>query len=138
MFDMSQAKQFIIVDDEDTSLLYCSLVIKKNFNDKEVIKFKDPCKAVEYFTNSFSADSCQTVVLLDINMPELSGWQVLDKLQMLSKDIKEKLSVLMVSSSIDTRDKTKASQYSLVRGYIEKPLTFAKLKDMMASGKVQL
>lgn len=69
-------------------------------------------------------------------MPGLSGWNVLDKLEILSKDIKERLAIIMVSSSIDDKDKIRASEYSIVRGYIEKPLTIGKLKEIMDLEKV--
>ncbi len=128
---MLQEKQFVIIDDDQTTLFYTSAVIKNFFYYSEVISFKDPCKAVEYFANTFSAQPAETVVLLDINMPGLSGWDVLDILQMHSEDIKEKLTVIIVSSSIDTRDKIKANDYTLVIGYIEKPLSIKKLKDLM-------
>lgn len=120
------------MDDEQTNLLYSSLIIKKNFKDKQIISFKDPFKAVEYFEHAFSSDPSVSVVLLDINMPGLSGWYVLDRLQMMPKEIKEKLAVLMVSSSINWADKIRSSEYSLVNGYIEKPLTIGKLKDAVA------
>lgn len=64
-------------------------------------------------------------------MPGLSGWNVLDKLSMLSKDIKEKISIVMVSSSIDPKDKIKANECSLVIGYLEKPLSIKNLKDLV-------
>ena len=130
-FEMLQDKQFIVVDDDEPTLFYSSAVIKKFFYFNQFTGFKDPHKAVEYFENTFSQDPSETLVLLDISMHELSGWDVLDKLQVLPKDLQEKLSIIMVSSSIDPADKIKANDYALVIGYIEKPLSIKKLKDLM-------
>lgn len=140
--DTLQGKLFIIIDDEDTTLFYSSAIIKRffyqNFYYNQVISFKDSYKAVEYFEKVFSADPCGLVILLDINMPSLSGWNVLNRLQEMSKDIKEKLSIIVVSSSIDPKDKIKANEYSLIIGYIEKPLKIKKLKDLLELRKVQV
>ncbi|WP_018615504.1 response regulator [Segetibacter koreensis] len=130
-FEMLQDKQFIVVDDDEPTLFYSSAVIKKFFYFNQFTGFKDPRKAVEYFENTFRKDPSETLVLLDISMHELSGWDVLDKLQLLPKDLQEKLSIIMVSSSIDPADKIKANDYTLVIGYIEKPLSIKKLKDLM-------
>jgi response regulator RpfG family c-di-GMP phosphodiesterase len=130
-YEMLEHKQFIIIDDDATTLFYTSAVIKKFFFYNQVISFKDPSKAVGYFENVFIAEPCESVVLLDINMPELSGWDVLDRLQMLPHIVKEKLLTLIVSSSIDPQDKIKGNEYSLVSAYIEKPFSIKKLKDVM-------
>jgi response regulator RpfG family c-di-GMP phosphodiesterase len=126
-----QEKQFVIIDDDQNTLYYSSAVIKKFFLYNDVLSFKDPSKAVEYFYDTFSSDPHETLVLLDIHMPGLSGWNVLDKLALLSKHVKEKLSIIIVSSSIDINDKIKANENSLVIGYIEKPLSIKKLKDLL-------
>lgn len=133
--EILEEKQFIIIDDDETTLFYTNAVIKKFFYYKDVISFKNPGKAIEFFETTFSRNPSPMVVLLDINMPEFSGWDVLDRLQVLPIDIKEKLSVIMVSSSIDTRDKIKATEYALVIGYIEKPLSIKKLKDLIELGQ---
>lgn len=133
--DTLEGKLFIIVDDDETTLFYSSAIIKRffyqNFYYNQVISFKDPDKAVEYFEKVFSADPCGLVILLDINMPSLSGWDVLDRLQEMPKDIKDNISIIVVSSSIDPQDKIKADNYSMVIGYIQKPLSIKKLKDLL-------
>lgn len=126
-----QQKQFIIIDDDETTLFYSSVVLKKFFYYSEVISFKSPSKAVEYFYGTFTANPRETVVLLDINMPGLSGWDVLDKLKMLPQEIKQKLSIIIVSSFTLAQEKLTADDSELVIGYIEKPFSIKKLKDLM-------
>src|SRR5687768_825867 len=60
------------------------------------------------------------LVLLDINMPEMNGWGFLDAIQTLN--IPTPISVVIVTSSIDHRDRNKASEYAQVIKYVEKPL----------------
>lgn len=58
------------------------------------------------------------LILLDINMPGMNGWDFLDEI------IKERinLKVFMLSSSIDPKDFERAKGYSMVKDYIAKPL----------------
>ena len=126
-----QGKNFIIIDDDPCTLFYNNVVIKKFFYYSDVISFKSPSTAIDYFYNDFKSCPSETIVLLDINMPELSGWDVLDKLKMLPRVAREKLSIIILSSSIDPDEKSKANNNSSVIGYIEKPFSVRKLKDLM-------
>ncbi|NQX93287.1 MAG: response regulator, partial [Flavobacteriales bacterium] len=60
-------------------------------------------------------------VFLDLNMPEISGWEVLEKYK---AQLSNPLSVVIIcSSSVDTRDHERAHQLSdLVAGFISKPI----------------
>jgi CheY-like chemotaxis protein len=61
------------------------------------------------------------VLLMDINMPVMDGWQFLDSLGKLENP--PLVHVVIVTSSIDTIDKRKATKYPQVIGFFEKPLT---------------
>ena len=80
----------------------------------------NPQLAVDYIKDNYPlAEGVKTILLLDINMPVLNGWNVLDKL----KDMKlGNFVTYMLTSSIDLKDKEKAENNLLVSGFIEKPL----------------
>ncbi|MCH2200229.1 MAG: response regulator [Flavobacteriales bacterium] len=65
--------------------------------------------------------------LLDINMPELDGWEFLFFLEQLGV----KSDVMILSSSIHWDDIEKAKSYDNVKCYIEKPLTEEKIKKYL-------
>ncbi|PWJ39993.1 response regulator [Sediminitomix flava] len=60
------------------------------------------------------------MILLDINMPEMDGWEFLESL--LSEEDKN-IEVHMLSSSLDNRDRVKAFSFKCVKGFICKPLS---------------
>lgn len=64
------------------------------------------------------------LVLLDINMPEMNGWEFLDIVS--QSDMREKLVVFMLSSSVAEEDVRKSERYDLVEGYLIKPLSQEK------------
>ena len=71
-------------------------------------------------------DACPDVIFLDIKMPGLDGFDILDKLKILkpSKNVK----VVMLTSSLRPEDKLRAFGYKLVVDYLEKPLTVEKVQ----------
>lgn len=76
-----------------------------------------------------SADeSTPSLILLEINMPVMSGWEFLDAIQ--DKPFAKHMKVAMVTSSVDASDKLKAKTYDQVIGFLEKPITVDMLNDL--------
>ena len=66
------------------------------------------------------------VLFLDLNMPEMTGWDFLDKFN----PNHEEAQIYILSSSVDERDISKASQYSIVKDYLSKPLIKKYIKNI--------
>jgi two-component system chemotaxis response regulator CheY len=120
---MQRPLRFILIDDEVCSNKISEAFIKRMYPDAEIVDFLSPLQALLYINSEYTIHPVPTAILLDINMPELNGWQVLEKLQEVPLPVKESLTVFMLSSSIDPKDKQKAQEYPLIKGYIEKPLS---------------
>ncbi|MFD2200767.1 PAS domain S-box protein [Shivajiella indica] len=60
------------------------------------------------------------IVLLDINMPEMNGWEFLDELSKI--DLLSHIEVIMLTSSVDQSDRIRAQQNPFVVDYLTKPL----------------
>ena len=58
-------------------------------------------------------------MLLDLNMPGMNGWEFLEAVKPLDRPPER---VFILTSSLDERDKTMATNYPSVKGYITKPL----------------
>jgi two-component SAPR family response regulator len=117
-------KKIIVVDDDSVNNLICRKVIKNVFPEAVVLTFTNPETALTYI-KSIYFDSCgkATILLLDINMPILSGWDFLEEFENFDTSIKRQLKIYMLSSSTDREDKNRADKDRNVYGYIEKPLT---------------
>ena len=70
------------------------------------------------------------VILLDINMPVLNGWEFLEELIPQLDKFPNDLPVFMLSSTIDQADFDKAKTYSIVKGFYSKPLTKENLSEI--------
>jgi CheY-like chemotaxis protein len=73
------------------------------------------------------------ILLLDINMPGITGWEFLDQLSALGL----KANVYMYSSSIDPDDVKEARNYPMVKDFISKPLDARTIRQVLAIGGEQ-
>lgn len=95
----------------------------------ETKAFIDPTQALTHLqdpTNNYD------LVILDINMPRLNGWEFLEKYQKLEK----RFPIIMLTSSIDANDKKKAKGYQILSGYHVKPLNKTDLLDILKNNKI--
>lgn len=114
--------EVIIVDDDQIVVF----IQKKMMSNHEIalnpISFHEAVTALDYIIEQQQLkQQKEFLILLDINMPKMNGWDFLDCLE--SHDQKANYHVIMVTSSIDSKDKEKAKKYSTVRYFIEKPIS---------------
>ncbi len=129
-------KRIIILDDDSLHNTLAILYIKKTFPNinVDIVGFTDPVVGLNYIQTEYTVHPVETILFLDINMPELSGWQVLEKLNVMPYIVKW-FSIYILSSSVDTRDITRADQNQLVKSYLEKPLA-NHLKEIFSLGSL--
>lgn len=70
---------------------------------------------------------CPDILLLDINMPGITGWEFLDELKKLGRFV----NVYMYSSSIDPEDVKRARAYPMVREFLSKPLDMKTIHHLL-------
>ncbi len=115
---------FILIDDDVLNNMVCRKVIRNMVPQAQIQAFTDPEKGVEHMQLSvMSPTGGNTVLFLDINMPSLTGWDVLEKFHAFEKAFDKRVKVYMLSSSINPVDKERAARNKLVTGYISKPLS---------------
>ncbi len=120
---MDIPKRIILIDDDSINNMFCRYVIKEALDCKaEVEMFASPQKAVDYINSEYLVNPVPTVIFLDINMPVLSGWDVLDELERSKVEINDFFKIYILSSSVDPVDKERADNSPLVSGFLEKPL----------------
>lgn len=104
----------VLIDDDPISTFVTEKLILKNV--------KEPCKFYKYQSAKTALDEINTIrpnyLFLDLNMPEMNGWDFLDQFHPENDDAQ----IYILSSSVDQRDITKASQYQVVKDYLSKPL----------------
>ena len=62
------------------------------------------------------------IILLDLNMPIMDGWEFLEIFQIRFPEFAEKAKIFILSSSINPSDKERAKSEKLISGFLSKPL----------------
>ncbi|MES2810828.1 MAG: response regulator [Bacteroidota bacterium] len=122
-----EIKKTYIIDDDPIFVYVLKKLLQKHENFGKVVDFKDGNEALELIFAKDAELPC--VILLDINMPLIDGWQFLEQLQ--ETELKNELNVFIMSSSIDANDIEKSKQYSIVKDFVSKPINHDKLSSII-------
>jgi len=118
----------MLVDDNQNDNFFHEREIKKNNLANIVITKNSGIKALAYLkAKKENNDLHPDLIFLDINMPDMNGWEFLREYNELDKELQSKTVIIMLTTSQNADDKAKAMKWSFVSDYITKPLT----KDIM-------
>ncbi|MCB1190982.1 MAG: response regulator [Leptospiraceae bacterium] len=129
---MKKIDRLYIIDDDEIF----------HFITKEIVNSTNLVENVETFSDGFKAinvlKSVQNtpqrlpeMILLDLNMPILDGWGFLEEYIALKPKLPKKITIFIVSSSIDPIDVEKAKSIHEVKDYIIKPLNEDKFLEII-------
>lgn len=116
----------LIIDDDDIVIFVQRKILERCEVCTNPVAFKNAFDALDFLTENQSAQDY--LIFLDINMPKISGWQFLERLEKLKLTCKT--FVVMVTSSIDSVDKKKSSEFSDIIHFIEKPINAKNCEDI--------
>lgn len=128
---MTKVGTVCIVDDDKVYRFTTQKYIEILGLADKVISFDDGEEALIFFKRCIT-DPCKfpEVILLDVNMPIMDGWDFLDEFRKVYDQIDKKVRLYMVSSSVDDRDKNRSMEYK-VDDYIVKPITEEQLVELI-------
>lgn len=118
----------ILLIDDDPAANYLTRELLLSLNVAKEIEVAENClRALELLKKS----DCADVILLDIKMPGIDGFDFLERLKSLG--LKKNIKVYMLTSSLRADDKLKAFGFRAVIDYLEKPLTADMVKMVTAT-----
>ena len=133
---MSKLKIACIIDDDPIFIFGLKKVMNSVDFAEEVLVYKNGEDALEnLIAIKDDKEALPEVILLDLNMPIMDGWQFLDEFTQVKVD--KKITVYIVSSSIDPLDYEKSKKYSHIENYIIKPVQTDDLKTILKTFKSQ-
>lgn len=86
-------------------------------------------KSAVDFLDSEKHITQKSLILLDLNMPGMNGWEFLENV--CRKEYRDQLLVIIVTSSLFWEDYNRSKEYDQVIAYFTKPLKKEKLKDLL-------
>lgn len=129
---MTVVKMIYLIDDDKIFNFINSKIIAKTFPVIEVVTFENAQLALDELRKIERKQEGFPGVILDINMPEMDGWEFLNELTKFEVELLEKTKIIMLTSSIDPKDIEKSKSFKIVHDFISKPLTPDKLIQSVA------
>ncbi|MEQ9287131.1 MAG: response regulator [Cyclobacteriaceae bacterium] len=124
-------KRIAVIDDDEVF----QLIIKKQIEMKnitcEIMKFFNGEEAINYLNaNIQEPGQLPHMIMLDVNMPIKDGWEFLEDYETLPSEVKNSITLYMVTSSVIQSDIDKAKKDNNIKDFISKPIPSERL-DMM-------
>lgn len=122
----------LLVDDDDDANHIQERLIKKHGFAENIDKVWNGIEALEYLNKCIDGNQpLPEIIFLDLNMPKMDGWAFLDKYNLLSDEIKKKIELIILTSSINPDDAERASRTPEVKGYKNKFLDKQQLEEIL-------
>lgn len=125
-------KMILLVDDDPTFNWVSSKLIQKAAPGLKVNTYSNGKTALDFFLLGNANEKNHYTILLDINMPVMNGWEFMDALEGSDWANRYSIEVYIVTSSTDTSDKETAKSYRLIKDYLEKPLNYETVLQILS------
>jgi CheY-like chemotaxis protein len=125
--------RIVLVDDNSADNLYHRLILEDCLPETEVVSYSGGQEALDGLTRSDAAagPTDSDLVLVDLNMPAMTGWEFIDR-YCAEIDLRDsRLAVL--STTENPVEMQRAYDHTEVCGFMSKPLSEAKLRDLVAT-----
>lgn len=121
----STYRNIVLIDDDAINNLLNRQFLTFVLPHANITTFQDARLVLRYLEEGKIARP--DLILLDINMPEMDGWEFLYFLE----EVDSKADVMILSSSVHLDDIDRSRHYDRVKCYIQKPLTEEKITQYL-------
>jgi len=123
-------KKVMVIDDNEIDRYVAELVMEKNLFAQKVVCIESGRDALDYlFALEGNPEEVPQLIFLDINMPEMNGFEFLIEYEKLSESIKNNCIIMMLTTSLHEEDRIKAKENKYVFKFLNKPLSKDKLDN---------
>ena len=127
---MHNIQHVLLVDDDDIFNMLHGEVLKRLIPDVRIDVFKSGQEVLQFLTQE--PDLKIDLLFLDIRMPVMGGFEVLDAMSTMDPERFNKTRIYVLSSTLDERDLMRAKEMPLVTDFIGKPMSFDTLRSILA------
>jgi CheY-like chemotaxis protein len=124
-----------IIDDDEVYINLIRKIVNIRKLSENLLVFHNGKEALDYFTaiiENVSENAFPEIILLDLNMPVMDGWDFLAQFTKINSPNDLKTTLYIVSSSIDPYEIEKAKSFSLVTDYLIKPIDLSEFEAIFS------
>ncbi len=127
-------KTILVIDDSEGDRYLAKRALRKALPEAQVYEYEAAYLAIDDFLDAqvfeqkYGPIPPPVLVLLDINMPRMTGFEFLEELQKAKIGQDRCVVVMMFTSSNNPTDRATADNFNLVKGYLTKPISSDQLK----------
>lgn len=122
----------LLIEDNIIDQLVTTKLLKKNLGDLNISVVNNGKEGIEWLHEHENNFNESLIILLDIKMPVMDGFEFLTLYDSLSEDIKHVTEIFMLSSTLDSTDIKRANENNYVKKLFSKPLPIKQFKEMIA------
>jgi CheY-like chemotaxis protein len=131
---MAQTKlNFIVIDDSKLDCFIAEKIIRNTGKCESIKSFLQAREALEYISTTTVEEHSHTIVLVDIQMPVMNGFEFVEAFEKLPQQIVDNYTIYIISSSINENDLSKVHNYTTVKQFLNKPLTSNNLSVLLVN-----
>lgn len=129
---MKKLNCVLLIDDDEPTNFLNEMIITQLDCAEEIVAVLSGQEALNFLSSEKNGQHPQPdLILLDINMPGMNGWEFLDKYDALERSQKGKVVIMMLTTSMNPDDEAKAHGISDITSFMKKPLTKEAFMDVV-------
>lgn len=127
---MNKLNGILLVDDDKTTNFLNRLLLEDLAVADKVLVAENGREALRLVEQQDKEGACPTLILLDINMPVMSGFEFLEAYTRTEVSCKQNIVIVMLTTSLHPKDVNRLHEMP-IQGMLSKPLTRQKVQDLM-------
>lgn len=130
---MKKINTLFLVDDDSVFQYLTRKLLLKTAMVKQIKIFNNGQEAIDFLkTVQGRKEEIPEIILLDLSMPVMDGWEFLEEYLMLQPRLEKRITIYIISSSINPRDIERAKKINAVTDFIIKPVTREKFSEIIS------
>ncbi|WP_242918643.1 response regulator [Pontibacter liquoris] len=127
---MHKITSTLLIDDDSTTNFVNRILLEKLEVTDAVFVARNGQEALQLIQTLCEEGNCPQLILLDINMPVMNGFDFLEAFNQLEFEQKESIVIVMLTTSLHPRD-VEPLQEMPIHSYLNKPLTKEKVHGLL-------